>query len=75
MGFGVLDGLVMATRCGRIDPDITLYLGRHGRSVADIDELLYRQSGPLRVSGISDDIRVPLASDDPYTRDAPDPAR
>jgi acetate kinase len=62
MGFSVLDGLVMATRCGNIDPGVILYLGRRGHSFAEIDDMLYHRSGLLGVSGISGDMRVLLAS-------------
>ena len=62
MGFSVLDGLVMSTRCGTIDPGVILYLGRKGHSFAEIEDLLYRRSGLLGVSGISGDMRVLLAS-------------
>jgi acetate kinase len=64
-GFSALDGLVMATRCGRLDPGIILYLGQQGHSFADIEDMLYRRSGLLGVSGISGDLRVLLASKDP----------
>ena len=70
MGFSTLDGLVMATRCGSLDPGVLLYLGRQGRSFAEIEDMLYRQSGLLGVSGISGDIRELLASDDPHAREA-----
>ena len=69
-GFSALDGLVMATRCGSLDPGVILYLGRQGYSFADVEDLLYRRSGLLGVSGISGDVRVLLASDDPHARDA-----
>jgi acetate kinase len=69
-GFSALDGLVMATRCGSLDPGVILYLGRQGHSFADIEDLLYRRSGLLGVSGFSGDVRVLLASDDPHARDA-----
>lgn len=65
MGFSVLDGLVMATRCGTIDPGIILHLGRMGHSFAEIEDMLYHRSGLLGVSGISGDMRVLLASDAP----------
>jgi acetate kinase len=67
-GFSALDGLVMATRCGNIDPGVLLYLGQQGRSGADIEDILYRQSGLLGVSGISGDVRVLQASADPRAR-------
>jgi acetate kinase len=69
-GFSALDGLVMATRCGSLDPGVILYLGRQGHSFADIEDMLYRRSGLLGVSGISGDVRVLLASDDPHAREA-----
>ena len=69
-GFSALDGLVMATRCGSLDPGVILYLGRQGHSLSDIEDILYRRSGLLGVSGISGDIRILLASDDPHARDA-----
>jgi acetate kinase len=70
MGFSALDGLVMATRCGSLDPGVILYLLRKGLSAADIEDMLYRQSGLLGISGISGDLRVLLASDDPGAREA-----
>ena len=60
----------MATRCGSLDPGVILYLGRQGHSLADIEDMLYRRSGLLGVSGISGDVRVLLASGDPRARDA-----
>jgi acetate kinase len=72
MGFSALDGLVMATRCGQLDPGVILYLGRQGHSFADIEDMLYRRSGLLGVSGISGDVRVLLASADPNAREAID---
>jgi acetate kinase len=71
-GFSALDGLVMATRCGHLDPGVILYLGRQGHSFADIEDMLYRKSGLLGVSGISGDVRVLLGSDDPHAREAID---
>jgi acetate kinase len=71
-GFSALDGLVMATRCGSLDPGVILHLGRQGHRFADIEDMLYRRSGLLGVSGISGDIRVLLASDDPHAREAID---
>ncbi|MEO9129907.1 MAG: acetate/propionate family kinase [Sphingomonas sp.] len=72
MGFSVLDGLVMATRCGSIDPGVILYLGRMGYSFADIEDILYHRSGLLGVSGVSSDMRVLLASEIPEARAAID---
>jgi acetate kinase len=63
MGFTALDGLPMGRRCGALDPGVVPYLVReHGLSVEDVEDLLYRKSGLLGVSGISDDMRDLLAS-------------
>ncbi len=70
MGFSSLDGLLMATRCGSLDPGIVLYLGRTGRSFGEIEDMLYGRSGLLGVSGLSGDIRELLASDDPRAAEA-----
>ena len=70
MGFSTLDGLVMATRCGSLDPGVILYLGRQGRSFADIEDMLYHRSGLLGLSGLSSDIRELLTSEDPHAREA-----
>jgi len=73
MGFSTLDGLVMGTRCGAIDPGVLLYLlQEEGLSPADLQHLLYRESGLLGVSGISGDVRVLSRSDDPRAREALD---
>lgn len=71
-GFSALDGLVMATRCGLLDPGVMLYLARQGHSTDDLEDMLYRRSGLLGVSGISGDVRVLLASPDPAARAALD---
>ena len=72
MSFSPLDGLVMATRCGALDPAVVLYLARAGKSLAEIEDLLYRGSGLLGVSGISGDMRALIASDHPHAREALD---
>jgi acetate kinase len=69
-GISVLDGLMMATRCGSLDPGAIFYLARLGHSLTDIEAMLYNASGLLGVSGISSDIRVLLASDDPNAQEA-----
>ncbi len=69
-GFSALDGLMMATRCGLLDPGVLLYLLRQGYSVDDLEDMLYRRSGLLGVSGLSGDVRVLLASDAPAAREA-----
>lgn len=64
MGFTALDGLMMGQRPGSIDPGVLLYLLQHdGLSPAQLEELLYRRSGLLGVSGFSMDMRELLASD------------
>jgi len=64
MGFTALDGLIMGTRCGAIDPGVILYLMQQcGMSVTEITGVLYKQSGMLGISGISADMRVLLASE------------
>ena len=71
MGFSPLDGLVMGTRCGNIDPGVLLYLmDRHNMDARALEQLLYHQSGLLGVSGISNDMRTLLASDDPHALEA-----
>lgn len=58
MGFTPLDGLMMATRCGSIDPSIVLHVQeRHGLTAAQVEFALNRESGLLGVSGISADMR------------------
>jgi len=64
MGFSALDGLVMGTRCGNVDPAVPLYLMQHrGMTADEVSDLFYRRSGLLGVSGISSDMRVLLDSD------------
>jgi acetate kinase len=59
MGFTPLDGLMMGTRCGAIDPGIIVYLLRRcGYSADQVDDLLNRQSGLQGVSGVSGDMRA-----------------
>ena len=58
MGFSALDGLMMGTRCGSIDPGVLLYLLEQGWSHERIQSLLYKQSGLLGVSGIAADMRT-----------------
>jgi len=73
MGFSPLDGLVMGTRCGNIDAGVLLYLMDHYHMDARaLENLLYHQSGLLGVSGISNDMRTLLASDDPQAQVAID---
>ena len=73
MSFTGLDGLVMGTRCGALDPGVMLYLMQaRGMDAAAIEELVYRKSGLLGVSGISPDMRTLLASNEPAARAAID---
>lgn len=73
MGFTALDGLMMATRCGNLDPGVILYLMRsRGMDGAALERLLYSDAGLLGVSGLSGDMRVLLASDAPAARLAVD---
>lgn len=63
MGFTALDGLMMGTRCGSIDPGVLLYLiEQHGMDARALERLLYEQSGLLGVSGESSDMRELLTS-------------
>ena len=57
MGFTPLEGLVMGTRSGDVDPGVLLHLLRRGESPADLDDLLNRRSGVLGLSGVSNDLR------------------
>ncbi|EPR10982.1 acetate kinase [Sphingobium indicum IP26] len=63
MGFTALDGLMMGTRSGSLDPGVVLHLQTQmGMDPAEIEELLYRKSGLLGVSGLSSDMRTLAAS-------------
>ena len=71
MSFSALDGLVMGTRCGALDPGVVLYLlAERGMDRRAIEDLLYRRSGLLGVSGIGADMRTLLASPDPRAAEA-----
>jgi acetate kinase len=73
MGFTALDGLMMGTRCGAIDPGVLIHLiDRYAMGPRDLERLLYRESGLLGVSGISSDMRALRASADPRARQAID---
>jgi acetate kinase len=73
MGFTSLDGLMMGTRCGAVDPGILLYLiDHHGMTAEALRDLLYEKSGLLGLSGISSDMRVLLTSADPHAAEAVD---
>jgi acetate kinase len=71
MGFTALDGLVMGTRTGTLDPGVLLYLLMERRMTPkDIEDLLYRKSGLQGVSGISSDMRTLRQSSDPAAAEA-----
>ena len=73
MGMTALDGLVMGTRSGAIDPGVLLYLQRErGMDERALGDLLYQRSGLLGVSGVASDVRTLLASDDSHARFAID---
>lgn len=66
MSFSALDGLLMGTRCGMLDPGVLLYLMRErGDGVESLEDLLYRRGGLLGLSGVSADMRKVLASEEP----------
>src|SRR5262249_27595543 len=71
MGFTAVDGLVMGTRCGTIDPGVLIYLmDTRGMDARALEDLVYRQSGLLGVSGLSSDMRRLRASSDPAAAEA-----
>ena len=63
MGFTPLEGLMMGTRSGSVDPGILTYLAStHGVSAQHMDEILNKQSGLLGISGVSNDMREVVAA-------------
>jgi acetate kinase len=73
MGFTALDGLCMGTRPGALDPGVVLYLVQNlGLSATRVEEVLYKKSGLLGISGISNDMRILLERSDPGARLAVD---
>jgi acetate kinase len=71
MGFTALEGLMMGTRTGRLDPGVVLYLlDQLNLSVKQATKLLYSESGLLGVSGISSDVRELLSNQDPNAKEA-----
>jgi acetate kinase len=69
MGFTAVDGLLMGTRAGNLDPGVVLYLmDQRGMDARAIEDLLYNKSGLLGVSGVSGDMRTLLASDAPRAK-------
>jgi acetate kinase len=73
MSFTAMDGLCMGTRPGALDPGVVLYLFQQlGLSVEQVEEVLYKKSGLLGISGISNDMRDLLGSGEPAARLAVD---
>lgn len=73
MGFSTLDGLLMATRCGTLDPGVLLYLMQtRDMDAAALADLLYQRSGLLGVSGLSGDMRTLQSSGEAAAREAID---
>jgi acetate kinase len=71
MGFSALDGLLMGTRCGGLDPGVLLYLmAEKNMDAAALTELLYRESGLKGLSGVSHDMRALEASAEPHAAQA-----
>ena len=69
MGFTAVDGLMMGTRTGNLDPGVVLYLmDQRGMDARAVEKLLYSQSGLLGVSGVSSDMRTVLDSQEPRAR-------
>jgi acetate kinase len=67
MGFTPLEGLVMGTRSGDIDPAILDYIGsKEGLSLPELEALLNKQSGLLGISGLTNDVRELLAEADEH---------
>jgi acetate kinase len=73
LGFTALDGLCMGTRPGAVDPGVILYLFQTlGLSPKDVETILYKKSGLIGISGISNDMRDLLGSSEPAARLAVD---
>src|SRR5690606_23830237 len=69
MGFTPLEGLVMGTRSGDVDPNLHQFLAeRTGLSLAEVSQMLNHKSGLLGLSGISNDMRTLLQSPEPRAR-------
>jgi acetate kinase len=73
LSFTALDGLCMGTRPGTVDPGVILYLFQNlGLSAKQVEDILYKRSGLLGISGISNDMRDLLTSSEPGARLAVD---
>jgi len=73
LGFTALDGLCMGTRPGALDPGVILYLFQNlGLTAKEVEAILYKRSGLLGISGLSNDMRALIGSSDPGARLAVD---
>jgi acetate kinase len=73
MGFSSLDGLMMGTRCGRMDPGAIIHLMKEKSvSLKMLEKMLYEESGLIGVSGISSDMKELMKSKDPKAKEAID---
>ena len=73
MGFSTLSGLPMGSRAGELDAGVVLYLmDQEKMDVAEITDLLFKRSGLLGMSGVSNDMRTLEASTNPHAREAID---
>jgi len=73
LGFTALDGLCMGTRPGALDPGVVLYLFQSlGLGAKDVENMLYKKSGLLGISGISNDMRDLLGKPEPAAKLAVD---
>lgn len=71
MGFTALDGLIMGTRCGNLDPGVILYLLQYkNMSGNEIEDMLYKKSGLLGVSGISSNMKSLLENSTDAAKEA-----
>jgi acetate kinase len=70
MGFTPMEGLVMATRSGSVDPGLLLWVQRRGLSVGEVEAALELKSGLLGMSGVSGDLRRVIAAADAGNQDA-----
>ena len=71
MGFTAVDGLMMGTRCGAIDPGVLIYLmDVYGMDARALEDLIYKRSGLLGVSGVTSDMRGLRASREPAAAEA-----
>ena len=71
MGFTAVEGLMMGTRCGAIDPGVLVYMmDQHNMGPRELEDLIYKRSGLLGVSGISSDLRTLRSSTEPAAAEA-----